>query len=395
MTQDAIVRTHLALQGVMITGFFATLIVFKDSTAAMVLVLLALCSASQVLRAKGHLDYTWTASLLFFGLAGIGRLLLDGAFDASMYERWAGFIVAAYLFLYFQKFRPAYWGPLLGIVLCAALTSYMILTSSQGRVGLTYNPISLANLMTAVAMTTLVAGLICRHRVLQAVLIILGLVSIYASAQSGTRGAYLTILMFVVYLAFEYRQSLFVSWKRVTLTALAILSLALAGLQIEMVKSRLNTTVDELTHISAGNQGGSIGLRLQMYRLASQIGLDNPVYGAGLNQQKAISKNPQAVNDADVTHLATINSFNHFHNQYLDHWAKLGFIGLASLGCLILFGWYSRERDRRLLAAAILAPLIIGGLTETSLASGRYILLIIIGISIVKTVRLPGQPDKA
>lgn len=97
---------------------------------------------------------------------------------------------------------------------------------------------------------------------------------------------------------------------------------------IDSVKNRAVRTYEEIIRIQSGNLNSSMGLRLQMWKVAPKIIEKNLFTGVG-NHYKQYLENMYKSGEIQKS-LYRFRS-SHFHNQYIDTTVKKGLVGLAFL----------------------------------------------------------------
>ncbi|MBD3767972.1 MAG: O-antigen ligase family protein [Gammaproteobacteria bacterium] len=163
----------------------------------------------------------------------------------------------------------------------------------------------------------------------------LGVGGLFVSTYSGTRGGWIALPMIMLLL-----------WKWKILSVRYLLMLALfvvfgvvAVLSFEnAVSLRLLSAVNEFQQlwITGGTfDGGSIGSRLAMWKVAWQAFLSSPWWGIGIGEFYSFKM--QLVESGSLgVHLA---SFKHAHSEYFSILSNQGVLGVLVLGLWFMWLW--------------------------------------------------------
>lgn len=157
-------------------------------------------------------------------------------------------------------------------------------------------------------------------------------------AASGTRGAWLSLLLLLgVYLYFLYKQKtksskiLKIIAVLIIASALSVESLNQSGLN-QSVSSRVLLAYSETSNWLSGDKtSNTVGLRLEMYKVAIDNIKDVPFFGHGYRTSNSVLfKNASTSMEEDAI------GFNHLHNAYLTNYFNGGVVLLSAL-LLLLF----------------------------------------------------------
>ena len=202
----------------------------------------------------------------------------------------------------------------------------------------------------ALAMTSIVIASyrkFCKLRFGRSVYAAAVLLGVCAILLSGTRTAVLAGFAVLVVALFFYldRVSLIKRWLIVL--ALVAVTVIVSG-SIPVVQNRFGTMVElSMPYLKGEGQMAPNGIskRIETWKGAWHMGLDNPLFGFGPGNTKKALRNYVKQNQ----HLKPLEKMTHIHNQFMQSFAMTGLIGLLSLlaliGChLWLFGRYLRSR---------------------------------------------------
>lgn len=215
-----------------------------------------------------------------------------------------------------------------------AAHAILVLGIFRPSIGMT-NPIlfGAGNLLIAVLCLALLVH--SKHSVRWKLVFAIGaLAGISASLMSGSKGGWVTLpVVLIVFIAMAVRQK-----GRLQIAALAGIVLVggvVAAMPGSPVATRLAEAKDELisyastAHLPLAERqiGGSVGVRLEQYRLAMALGNEAPWIGISnkdLHQAKQV-----VAAEKGIAPVAT--TFWGFHNEILDHYVHYGITGTLAL----------------------------------------------------------------
>ena len=189
-----------------------------------------------------------------------------------------------------------------------------------------------------------------------------------AAMLSGTRGAWLTALLWPVVLVVAGRRLW--SARGMALVTCALVTVAIVN--PFNVRGRVTSAAQEaMQYQGDAADDGSVGTRFQMWTLAARLFAEKPLPGWGLKGY--LVQRDQAIQKGELAPV--IQEFQHAHNQFLDEAAKSGLVGIGAM--LLLHGvpliYFARRLKRSVSAqmralalAGLLVPLcfFVFGLTE-------------------------------
>lgn len=220
---------------------------------------------------------------------------------------------------------------------------------------------------------SLVVGLIClaglawawqcpnRHRWL--LLCGLGaLGGLAASLLSGTRGGWVALplaglLFYRVYLKGWSR-----GWHMLVLASIATLALSLYALPQTGVEQRVDKAIEEGQDYLEGEAHGSVGVRLELYRVSLSLIAQRPLRGYSLEEYQQAMQAKLAAGEIS----ASVARHWHVHNDVLNAWVRYGLLGV--LATLLLYVWpfayfasrlpYAKPDQRPIVLAGMLLPVL-------------------------------------
>ena len=169
-----------------------------------------------------------------------------------------------------------------------------------------------------------------KHKILSCLSLLSGVFIIVAS---GTRGAWLSFLLLLgVYLYFFYKQKNKLSKKSKIIVVFVIATLITFGSFNDSFKDRNQKAYTEINSWIVGDRSPtSVGLRLEMYRLAFEKIEDVPFFGHGYRTSNVVVFENSSTPGGKLSY-----TFNHLHNSFLTQYFNGGFVLLAAL-LLLLF----------------------------------------------------------
>ncbi|KAF0205197.1 MAG: O-antigen [Gallionellaceae bacterium] len=166
------------------------------------------------------------------------------------------------------------------------------------------------------------------------VLIICGFsAGIYISIQSGERGGWLAIPpLLLLWVATHSKEKL---WLTLSITTLLMLCAIWISYTIPgIVHERVDMIFSDLSKSFQGDKDTSIGIRLQLWKAALHLFIENPFFGVGPNGfEQAI---PALKADGMLTPYASQLGYSEIHNEILAKCANTGLFGLISILAIYL-----------------------------------------------------------
>lgn len=154
------------------------------------------------------------------------------------------------------------------------------------------------------------------------------IVGVYVSLKTGSRGGWVALPVFAL-IFMRYKFGKF-SLKYISAT-LVILSMLISPVYIfnTLIHERVNEAGYDLVAYRNGNLDTDTGIRLQLYKAAIIIFLDNPVFGVGPEGFK--TEMAPMVESGRITSDAGKLGAGEVHNELLSKAAGLGVFGLIAI----------------------------------------------------------------
>ncbi len=322
---------------------------------------LLLLGSAVLLVTRPALGLTHRDWLIIAVLAGYGLLImlfaLLGGQGVRGLDKPLRFLLAVPVLLMVIAYPPCrvgLWAGLaVGAIGAGGLAGWQKLIQGAGRADGFTQTIQFGNIGMLMGVLCLAglgwAVLQPRRRGWIALLLLGALGGFLASMFSGSRGGWVgfPLMLLVLYRAYGRE---FSSGGRMAALAGVALVVALAWLIPQTgVQHRVQLAVTEVSEYVSGERvESSAGYRFEMWKGASRLFLDKPLLGWG---EFGYERGMQRLAEDNVIHPG-VARFDHAHNEFLDHAAKHGIVGLLALLALYL------------VPIAVFAP----GLTAASLA---------------------------
>lgn len=160
---------------------------------------------------------------------------------------------------------------------------------------------------------------------------IAGLFGVLASVLSFARGGWVGVPLIFVFVLYMYRNM--ISKK---LLSVVVLSILVGGISLstnEQFVGRILDVKNNLSHYSQNSKDGSIGARLDMWKMGVDAFIEHPISGWSL---KALDEYKKSLADKGIV-SREFTVYSHLHNQFIDELAKKGILGgVAILGIFLL-----------------------------------------------------------
>lgn len=169
-----------------------------------------------------------------------------------------------------------------------------------------------------------------------------GIFGVLASILSLARGGWIGLPVIFFVLLYFYRT--IISKKLLGTIFLGIVITGIILVTNEQFVDRILLVKNGLSSYSEGIKDGSIGARLDMWKMGIHAFVEHPFSGWSLTDLESYKL--ELVQNGIVSHQFTI--FSHFHNQFIDDLAKKGiFGGLAILGIFLipLYSFFKKYKN--------------------------------------------------
>lgn len=165
-------------------------------------------------------------------------------------------------------------------------------------------------------------------------LLFIGISGFISSLLSGSKGGWLALLtvpfLFLFLLDNRRHKQLLVGFLLAVVGVLVFI-----GLNVDSIHSRVHSFWVELKSLLSSLQltGKSLGYRIQMWMIAFQAFLSNPVFGIGVGEFYAYKSKLIVSGEASQN----IERFKHAHNEFLTILSSMGLVGMIVF--FFMFKW--------------------------------------------------------
>ncbi len=286
-------------------------------------------------RRQGCQRYWWLTLLLLFVLASVSLAYsADLENGVQRLERFFRLATLALVFAVMVRWRVVADRFFVFGLMAAALslfvqTLYEIHWLQREYASGLYHKIIFGDMAMLIALMLFTAVLTLLRGRLRLLAILCIPLALYASVMSATRGAWLVLPVVGVVLAWLYRQRVDRRLWWLTGGALAVVLALLVVLRPAPVVGPLERGVQELRIFASDpSQHTSWGDRLNMWRNATLIWWENPLFGTGIgdfnhDMRELVAQGRSLSSD--------VLKYGHAHSIYFDTLATLGLAGLVTL----------------------------------------------------------------
>jgi O-antigen ligase len=247
-------------------------------------------------------------------------------------------------------------------------------------------PIFFGNIALTTGLVSLILSLNKdNHWLVRSSLLLSAAFGIAGSIWSQTRGGWVFLILFIVIFAYSYilhsknkRRSL--SYGVCSFIILCIMALPFKG----AIESRISSGYFNIeNYFSGGNAGTSVGLRFELWRVAAEQFIDNPLIGSA--RSGFLAKKNQMIAKGEV--IPATKSFEHAHSDVFWTMGTKGLLGLLTLYGLymFLFRFYYTNSGRKevrmyaLSGLTVVSGYLVYGLSESffsmKLGIGYFIII--------------------
>lgn len=267
---------------------------------------------------------------LFFIVCGFfWSNTFDGILDFSNYEYLIKYGLCSLSILHLSKkpvsTKSIQWGLIIGGLSSAPLAIYQFYNIGRAT-GFT-NAIQFGDIAIIISMGNFLFFLQEKEsRLRKNLALISALASVLISLLSLSRGGWIVIPIFIIAIfTFEKDNAIRKNTIKATL-ALGLIFIIL-WTQSNLFQSRFVDAKNEANFSlqqSKNNAATSVGQRLEQWKLAWQLGKDQPISGWG--DDGLIAAKQAYVNKGLAD--SSVMEYGHAHNEILDNWARRGVIGV-------------------------------------------------------------------
>lgn len=246
------------------------------------------------------------------------------------------FVIPVFLALRRASVRPLAWADLafpIGALATLAIALFLSRDWSDGdhRLGSKFlNPIHFGDLALAFGVLSAAALNWWRKDKNWVVAVkIAGLVAgLATSVLTGSRGGWLALPFVLAIVLWEHGRGKSLRWKVLTPVVIVALFAVVYG-SSSTVRERIDVVASNLTQYQHGHEDTSVGVRLQLYKVAAELIEEHPVLGLGGHGfRNAMNSMAQ---QGRLTPAAAQLGKGEVHNQLLAYMADYGIVGGLAL----------------------------------------------------------------
>lgn len=371
--------------------YFSNSIVGSISPVTSLLLILSLLTFVPVVKGANvfwESQKWWVVSLIIFGAFNIISLWVEGVEMSDDYDKPAKALGASLIFLYLIHYGFSHkfvgFAVAVATLVAGGYAIYEYFVLGFARAGTMTHPIRYGYLVVTLGLLCFFYAHYSNGRFLQVLYVVAGCVGLLGAYSTGTRGVVVILaflVLFFLFSLFKYKQ---ISWKKSGLfLGSFIAGVIFLSLNTNVLKSYIDKTLEEFEKIESGNMNTSIGHRFQMWHTALYLGVNEPIAGVGHDYVKIRERASEFI-EVNGYNPDILVRYGHFHNQYLDSFAKQGVPGVLVWCMLLLGALLGMKTKYRYAVLIIVATLAVGGLTEAVLRSSRLFYLAVLGISIFR-----------
>lgn len=331
----------------------------------------------------------WLLALLTFGLVEVGMALVHYQ-ELSDLERPLKYVGAALVFLYLVRFGFSRVVTILGIACGVALGLihgvHDLIANGLPRASAGHNPLTYGYLMVTLGLLLLFFASHEKRSAWRWPLALLGTLGCLGSLLSGSKGVLLVILLAaliggLLWVRRPIRRKSLLS-VRAGLILLILTLIGVAWITVTPVGDRMGA---EWRALSNDEISFSSSMRLALWHTGLHLGTTHPLTGAGTHKEQLADEAREFI-EAQGYPERMLDTYSHFHNEYIDALAKKGLPGLLALialGIGLIWGSSPGIRTGLILFVAVYA---VGGLTQSLLAHGHGMGMLLIGALLLRTL---------
>ncbi|VVD67904.1 ligase [Pandoraea capi] len=149
----------------------------------------------------------------------------------------------------------------------------------------------------------------------------------YASWASQSRGGWIALpCLLIVWFLWHKHSSGMARRGAIALVAIALLAGTFSS---KMVRDRFESIRTDLTSLAAGHTDTSVGIRLELWKVAGKLIAEHPVLGLGAHGYR--NAMPAMAASGELTPLTADYGKGEVHNQILAYFADYGLLGLLCI----------------------------------------------------------------
>ena len=229
----------------------------------------------------------------------------------------------------------------LGVIIASTYAAYEYHVLDLPRADGVTNAVIFGGLM--VTMTFVAISNFPKETIAEKILSMLSFVfGVYAVVLSGTRGAWLLILLLPFLLLVVWSKQQLITKKTLLIILVAIGALIFSLSLSDKIAKRVDVAFNQFSASVTKDSTSSVGTRLTMWRHGFEVFKQKPYLGYGLqNTTNVVAERiKNESNEFQGLKLKQVEGhfkrFDHLHNEYVNTAVAKGILGLATLLALLL-----------------------------------------------------------
>jgi O-antigen ligase len=159
----------------------------------------------------------------------------------------------------------------------------------------------------------------------------------------------------------------------------AIVGFAVAATQIPQFNQRISATINDVNAMANGRYTGSVGIRLTMWDIGIQAGLQSPLTGHSYRMENMWNDYKPTVNGMETSSNHLRSWKTKLHNTYVDTFSAKGLIGLTLLLYMISVPFTQASPTQRILLLSPVMGVAVAGIADSTFDIGpaaEYFILV-------------------
>jgi O-antigen ligase len=291
------------------------------------------------------------------------------------------------------------------LILSSTLVAYDVvkeLFSNQTRGYSTHGkPIFFGNIALTTGLISLIFAFNKGHWLTRSLLLFSAVAGIAGSIWSQTRGGWVFLILFIVVFAYNYIINSKSKKRALLFGTSSLIVLCFIALPFkDAIEFRTSSGYSNIEkYFNNGSANTSVGIRFELWRVATEQFIDNPIIGSA--RTGFMAKKNQMISSGEV--IPAAKQFEHAHSDFFWTMGTKGLLGLITLYGLyaFLFRFYyinvAREEVRMyaLSGLTVVGGYMVYGLSESffsmKLGIGYFIIINAILIRLICTYRKNGE----
>jgi len=333
-------------------------------------------------------DLAWAASLALYGGYYI---FIAWRYDEELpkYDNPSKFVAGALIALVVLRYRIN-----LNWIKAGCIVSVLILINEVidhknifSRFSINGSTIKFGNAIAYQAILLFGLSIIEKNKSIKTLLLAGGLVGIFFLLKSGTRGAFIPVILSPIFYAtlyFVYTKK--ISLKGALLGGTTAIVIVVSALNMDFSDKRINQAKRDFQAAAADKYTTSVGYRLMMQRAGLSASLSKPFLGHGFDTKPAFTDYAQTAPTKGLRRAAAIWSKrpSFFHNTFVDQLYIGGFTALALLGIMLWSAMKGINSKDLIYVGTPVVGLTLAGLSDSTFALSITVTYFVLAITLLR-----------